>query len=74
MSDVPDQQLFKALLEGRILQTIDGQFRLNLKTEIDGSVKLYIQHESEVGSWYFVRGFAMAIICNNIWEIKEDDE
>ena len=73
MNDHPDQKLFKALFDHQILETIDGQFRLRLTSEIDGTTRLYIQHWSNTASWYFVRNFELAIIQNNVWRVKEEE-
>ena len=62
---------FKALFNGDVLVSEDGQFRIKMNLETIDTYQIWIQHCSEIAHWRAIKSFELAIIQHNDWRVGE---
>lgn len=60
---------FKALFNGDVLVSEDGQFRIKMNLETIDTYQIWIQHRSEISHWRAIKSFELAIIQHNDWRV-----
>ena len=62
---------FKALFNGDVLVSEDGQFRIKMNLETIDTYQIWIQHCSEISHWRSIGPFELAIIQHNDWRVYD---